>query len=96
MCVVHLRMTAAAREHACNPVSTSFVAQPQNANAVPTVHSCGGKPRFASPAWLRVLDLALLCLSLSPVRSCLLQAGGVWGGRGRRSGGGILTARHFD
>jgi hypothetical protein len=49
---------------------------------------CWVKPRFASSAWLRVLVLALLCLLLSPVRSCLLQAGGVWGGRCRRSRGG--------
>ena len=58
-----------------------------SANAIPTVQSCGGKPRFASSAWLP-LFLALLCLSLSPVRSCLLQAGGVWGVRGRQSEGG--------
>jgi hypothetical protein len=46
------------------------------------------KPRLASSAWLRVLVLALLCLLLSPVRSCLLQAGRVWGERCRRSEGG--------
>ena len=55
---------------------------------MPTVQSCGVKKRFASSAWLRVLVLALLCLLLSPVRSCLLQADGVWRGRCRRSGGG--------
>jgi len=64
-------------------LSTSLVALTQNANAVPTVQSCGDKPRFASSALLPLI-LALLCLSLSLVRSCLLQAGGVWGGRGRR------------
>ena len=46
----------------------------------------GGKPRFASSAWLPLV-LALLCLLLSPVRSCLLQVGGVGGGRGRWIGG---------
>jgi len=58
------------------------------------VQSCGDKPRFASSARLPLV-LSLLCLLLSPVRSCLLQVGEVWGGRGRRSRGGILTARHF-
>jgi len=56
-----------------------------SANAMPTVQPCGGKPRSVSSAWLPLV-LALLCLSLSPVRSCLLQADGVWGGRGRREG----------
>ena len=71
-------------------LSTSLVALTQNANAVPTVQSCGDKPRFASSALLPLI-LALLCLSLSLVRSCLLQAGGVWGGRGRRSWGGASS-----
>jgi len=68
-------------------LSTSLVVQPKNANAVPTAQSCcWGKPRFASSAWLPLV-LALLCLLLSPVRSCLLQVGGVGGGRGRWIGG---------
>ena len=59
-----------------------------NANAMPSIQSCGGKPRFArSPAWLPLV-LALFCLLLSPVCSCLLQVGGVWEGRGRQSGEG--------
>ena len=64
-------------------------------NAMPTIQSCGDKPRFAGPAWLPLV-LVLLCLSLSPVRSCLLHAGEVWGRRGRRSGGDILTTRHLE
>ena len=72
-------------EHACIPVN--YI------TCISTECQCSsnclilwGKPRFASSAWLPLV-LALLCRSLSPVRSCLLQAGGVWGGRCRRSGG---------
>ena len=66
--------------HAYIPVSTLPVAQ----NAVPMqyqLYNPGGK--VCSPAWLPLV-LALLCLSLSPVCSCLLQAGRVWGGRRSR------------
>jgi len=43
-----------------------------------------------------LLFLRSLCLSLSPVCSCLLQAGEVWGEGAGGAGGGILTARHFE
>ena len=72
-------------EHACIPVSTSFVAE-CSADAIPIIQSWG-QTKVYSAAWLP-LFLALLCLSLSPVCSCLLQAGGVWGaGAGGARGG---------
>jgi hypothetical protein len=59
-------------------------------HAMPTEQSCWGKPRFVRPAWLPLV-LALLCLSLGPVRSCLMQEGEVGGG----SRGGALTAHYL-
>jgi len=82
--VVRLRISAAAREHACIPVSTSFVAE-CSADAIPTIQSWG-QTKVCSAAWLPLV-LALLCLSLSPVCSCLLQAGGVWGAGAGGAGG---------
>jgi hypothetical protein len=66
-------------------------------NAVPMQYQLynGGKPRFASPAWLPLV-FALLCHSLSPVCSCLLQAGGVYGRRGRAGGGDFWPLRTID
>jgi len=57
--------------HACIPISTSFVAE-CSADAIPTIQFWG-QTRVCSAAWLP-LFLALLCLSLSPVCYCLLQA----------------------
>jgi len=87
--VVRLRISAAAREHACIPVSTSFVAE-CSADAIPTIQSWG-QTKVCSAAWLPLV-LAFLCLSLSPVCSCLLQAGAVWGAGVGEAGGGHLAA----
>jgi hypothetical protein len=63
---VHV-ITALLHESMLASLSTSFVAQPLN--AMPTIQSCGRKPR---PAWLPLI-IALFHLSLGPDRSCLLQ-----------------------
>jgi len=89
VCTLCTRAFLLLHEHACIPVNFIICITTEcNANAMPSIQSCGGKPRFArSPAWLPLV-LALFCLLLSPVCSCLLQVGGVWEGRGRQSGEG--------
>ena len=96
VCVcVHLRMYVhvVRLQQACIPVNfMGCITTECQCSANCTI--LWGQNKVASSAWLRVLVLALNCLLLSPVRSCLLQA--VWGGRWRRSRGGILSARHFE